>query len=161
MDIKTTMYLERAENKIIFAKTNYDISTQKKLKQTLNLDENKTFFNEVISECYYAIFYSAKAFLTEQKIYTSPPEEHKKTYEQFKKRIIQKNIHKKLNEIYEEETQKAQTLLKIFFEEKRNRGRFTYKINANANKPFAKQSIKNAITFVSTIKKLIEIQKFI
>ena len=64
-----------------------------------------------------------------------------------------KNIHKKLNEIYEEETQKAQTLLKIFFEEKRNRGRFTYKINANANKPFAKQSIKNAITFVSTIKK--------
>ena len=48
-------------------------------------------------------------------------------------------------------------ILKIFFEEKRNRGRFTYNVNANANKPFAEQSIKNARFFLATINNLIEV----
>jgi len=47
-------------------------------------------------------------------------------------------------------------LLKIFFSEKRNRGRFTYNINANANLPFAEQSIKNARIFASAIKSILD-----
>jgi len=90
------------------------------------------------------------------RIKTEPPEEHKKTYEEFKKIVESKRLDKQLAEIYEEESGKAETLLKIFFDEKRNRGRFTYNINANANKPFAEQSIKNAKFFCSTIKHLIE-----
>jgi len=155
VDINIKMYLERAENKLLLAKTTFEISTQNNLKQTLNLEKNKTFFNEVISECYYVIFYAAKAMLLKEKIITKPPEEHKKTYNSFKKIIESKKQAKKLKEIYEEESQKAQILLKIFFEEKRNRGRFTYKINANANKPFAESSIKNAKYFLSIINYLI------
>lgn len=152
MDIRVKAYLERAENQIILAKANFEISVNQKNKELLGIPIEKTFFNNVISECYYAIFYSAKAYLLNCGIETEAPEEHKKTYEEFKK--LEGKIDKKLLNIYEEETIKAETLLKIFFEEKRNRGRFTYNINANANRPFAEQSIKNAIFFVKTIKQL-------
>lgn len=156
MDIKVNSYLDRAENELILAKANFELSTKKNIKEILNIQLNKTFFNDVISECYYSIFYAAKAYLLTQSIETIPPEEHKKTYEKFKQIVNSKKLNTQLAKIYDEESEKAETLLKIFFDEKRNRGRFTYNINANANLPFAQTSISNAITFVSTIKSLIE-----
>jgi uncharacterized protein (UPF0332 family) len=156
MDIKVKGYLERAENELVLANANFSLSTDSEVKLKLGISTDKTFFNNVISESYYAIFYSAKAFLITSGIKTEPPEEHKKTYEEFKKIVESKRLDKQLSEIYKEETNKAETLLKIFFDEKRNRGRFTYNVNANANKPFAEQSIKNAKTFCSTIRHLIE-----
>jgi len=156
MDIKVNGYLERAENGLILAKANFELSTQDKAKEVLNISLGRTFFNDVISESYYAIFYSAKAFLLSLGIKTEPPEEHKKTYDEFRKLVEARKIDKQLSAIYEEESNKAETLLRIFFDEKRNRGRFTYNVNANANKPFAEQSIKNARFFASTIKHLIE-----
>src|SRR3989344_420711 len=156
MDIKVNGYLERAENGLILAKANFELSTQDKAKEVLNISLGRTFFNDVISESYYAIFYSAKAFLLSLGIKTEPPEEHKKTYDEFRKLVEARKIDKQLSAIYEEESNKAETLLRIFFDEKRNRGRFTYNVNANANKPFAEQSIKNARFFCSTIKYLIE-----
>jgi len=156
MDIKVKGYLDRAENELVLANANFSLSTEKEIKTRLGISINKTFFNNVISESYYAIFYSAKAFLISLNIGTSPPEEHKKTYEEFKKIVESRKLDRQLAEIYEEESNKAENLLKIFFYEKRNRGRFTYNINANANKPFAEQSIRNAKFFCSTIKYLIE-----
>lgn len=156
MDLKIKGYLERAENELVLAKANFELSTQEKIKFLLHIPTGRTFFNNVISEAYYSIFYSAKAILLSFNIQTEAPEEHKKTYEEFKKIVESKQLNKKLNEIYEVESQKAEFLLKIFFDEKRARGRFTYNINANANLPFAKQSIENAIFFVSTIKFLLE-----
>ena len=156
MDIKVKGYLDRAENKLILANANFSISTEEHIKIKLGISLDKTFFNDVISESYYAIFYSAKAFLLSLGIKTEAPDEHKKTYEEFKKIVGSKKLNKQLAEIYEEETSKAETLLKIFFDEKRNRGRFTYNVNANANKPFAEQSIRSAKFFCSTIKYLIE-----
>lgn len=156
MDIKVKGYLDRAENGLILAKANFELSTQNKAKEILNISLDRTFFNDVISESYYAIFYSAKAFLLYLEVKTEPPEEHKKTYEEFRKIVESRKIDKQLSEIYEEESNKAETLLRIFFDEKRNRGKFTYNVNANANKPFAEQSIKNARFFASTIKHLIE-----
>ncbi len=156
MDIKVKGYLDRAENEMVLANANFSLSTSDDLKIKLGIGLNKTFFNNVISESYYAIFYTAKAFLIFLDIKTEPPEEHKKTYEEFKRVVESKKLSKQLSEIYEEESNKAETLLKIFFDEKRNRGRFTYNVNANANKPFAEQSIKNAKFFCSTIKHLIE-----
>ncbi len=156
MDIKVKGYLDRAENGLILAKANFELSTQDKAKEVLNISLDRTFFNDVISESYYTIFYSAKAFLLYLGIKTEPPEEHKKTYEEFRKIVESRKIDKQLSEIYEEESNKAETLLRIFFDEKRNRGKFTYNVNANANKPFAEQSIKNARFFASTIKHLIE-----
>jgi len=157
MDIKVKGYLERAENKLILAKANFELSIEPKLKEIMNIQANRTFFNDVISESYYAIFYCAKAYLIIQGIETNAPEEHKKTYDKFKEIVESKQLNKQLAEIYEEESEKAEVLLKIFFEEKRNRGRFTYNVNANANKPFAEQSIKNARFFLATINNLIEV----
>ncbi|MBI4447656.1 HEPN domain-containing protein [Candidatus Woesearchaeota archaeon] len=156
MDIKVKGYLERAENELVLANANFSLSTNNDVKLKLGISMDKTFFNNVISESYYAIFYCAKAFLISLGIKTEPPEEHKKTYEEFKKIVESKKLDRQLAEIYEEESGKAETLLKIFFDEKRNRGRFTYNVNANANKPFAESSIKNAKFFCSTIKHLIE-----
>ena len=156
MDIKVKGYLDRAENELVLANANFSLSTDEDVKIKLGISLNKTFFNNVISESYYAIFYSAKAFLISLNIGTSPPEEHKKTYEEFKKIVESRKLDRQLAEIYEEESNKAENLLKIFFYEKRNRGRFTYNINANANKPFAERSIRNAKFFCSTIKHLIE-----
>ena len=156
MDITVKGYLNRAESELILANANFLLSITDDVKLRLGVSRDKTFFNNVISESYYAIFYSAKAFLISLGIKTEPPEEHKKTYEEFKKIVGSKKLNKQLAEIYEEETSKAETLLKIFFDEKRNRGRFTYNINANANRPFAEQSIKNAKFFCLTIKHLIE-----
>lgn len=156
MDIRVKGYLDRAENELILAKANFDLSTSNQIKEALKVQKQRTFFNSVISECYYSIFYSAKAYLIYQKIETSSPEEHKKTYEEFKKQVESKKLNKQLSEIYEIESEKADDLLKIFFYERKNRGRFTYNINANANLPFAEQSIKNAKLFLSTIKFLLE-----
>ena len=160
MDIRVKGYLDRAENEIVLAKANFELSTKQKIKSVLNIPLNKTFFNNVISESYYAIFYSAKAFLLSVNIKTETPEEHKKTYNEFKKIIESKKLNKQLAEIYEEESNKAETLLKIFFNERKNRGRFTYNLNANANMPFAEQSIKNARFFASTIKHLLEKEEY-
>ncbi|MGE0792850.1 MAG: hypothetical protein AB7V77_01565 [Candidatus Woesearchaeota archaeon] len=157
MDIRVSGYLDRAENQLIIAKANFELSVNDKAKEVVFIPLDKTFFNNVISESYYAIFYTAKAYLISLGIQTSPPEEHKKTYEEFKKLVKENKLDKELFEIYDEESNKAETLLKIFFDEKRNRGRFTYNLNSNANKPFAEQSIKNSIVFVSTLKKIIEI----
>lgn len=85
---------------------------------------------------------------------TSASEEHKKTYDKFKK--LMENTDKELLRIYDEETSKAEILIQIFFDEKRNRGRFTYNINSEANKPFAEASLKNAKIFCTAIKQLIE-----
>ncbi len=138
MDIRIKGYLDRAENELILAKANFSISIDEELKNKLGIDLNKTFFNDVISESYYSIFYSAKAFLMFLNIQTESPEEHKKTYDEFKKIIESKRLDKELTEIYEEESDKAESLLKIFFDERKNRGRFTYNINANANNPLLK-----------------------
>lgn len=158
MDIRVKGYLERAENELIVANANFSISTEKEIKTKLGISTNKTFFNNVISESYYSIFYSAKAFLISLQIITEAPEEHKKTYNEFRKIVQSRKLDRQLARIYEEESNKAETLLKIFFYEKRNRGRFTYNINANANNPFAQRSISNARFFCSAIRHLIENQ---
>ncbi len=158
MDSEVKLYLQRAENKIILAKTNFDISLSKELKNLLKITNNHTFFNDVISECYYAIFYTAKAYLLSKNIKTSMPEEHKKTYKEFEKFVNSGSLNKEVLDIYETETEKANTLLKIFKSEKKKRGRFTYDVNSNANIPYAKESLDNVIKFVSLIKAIIENQ---
>ncbi|MBU0963022.1 MAG: HEPN domain-containing protein [Nanoarchaeota archaeon] len=156
MDSKAKLYMQRAENEIILAKTNFDISMDNKLKEVLKLKIENTFFNDVISQCYYSIFYAAKAYLISRNMGTEAPEEHRKTYEAFEKIVDSGKVNRELLEIYESEAEKAEVLLKIFHLEKKKRGRFTYDVNANANIPYAKESLENARKFVSIIKNLIE-----
>src|SRR3989344_3966536 len=100
MDIKVKGYLDRAENELVLANANFSLSTTDDIKLKLGISMDKTFFNNVISESYYAIFYCAKAFLISLGIKTEPPEEHKKTYEEFKKIVKSKRLGNQLSEIY-------------------------------------------------------------
>lgn len=156
MDSRVKLYLERAESEILLAKINFDISQNGELKATLNLPLNQTFYADVISQGYYAIFYSAKAYLISKGIETKLPNEHKKTYKQFKKIVNSGELDKEMLEIYESEAEKADSLLKILLLEKGKRGRFVYDVNASANIPYARESIENARKFVSIIKDIIE-----
>jgi uncharacterized protein (UPF0332 family) len=94
----------------------------------------------------------AKSYLLSKGIKTAPPEEHKKTYEEFRAFAETGILDSELFEIYHTEICKAESLLSIFSTEKRKRTRFTYNVNSNANIPYAKESIENARKFISSIK---------
>lgn len=154
MDSEVKLYIQRSENKLILARATFDLSTNDKSKDAMGIPKDKTFFNDVISEAYFSIFYAAKAVLAAKGIKTRPPEEHKKTYEELKKLAEMGVFDKKLLEIYEEETLKAETLLNIFFTEKRKRGIFTYHVKSEANIPYAKESLDNAKVFLAAMNGL-------
>lgn len=156
MDSEVNLYLKRAEDEFLLAKKDLQISTDFKLKEIFGIAKEKTFFHSVITHAYYAIFYCAKAYLISKGIKTKPPEEHKKTYEEFKKLVDLGKLDKELLAIYDKEIVKAETLLDIFFIEKRKRGIFTYDIRSEINLPYAKESIQNAQKFISALKSILE-----
>jgi uncharacterized protein (UPF0332 family) len=156
MDSEAKIYLDRAGNEILLSENDMRMSIDDETKKFLGIPMEKTFFNSVISHAYYAIFYAAKAYLKSLDVKTSPPEEHKKTYEEFKKIVDSGNLDKQLLEIYETESIKAEVLLYILLREKKKRGLFTYNIKSEANIPYAKESIDNSVKFLSLIKLILE-----
>ncbi len=152
------LYLERSDNEIILAEAIFKISSNSNLKENLNLG-NETFYSAVISHCYYSIFYCAKAILLTKGIKTKLPEEHRKTLDAFKKLVYSGFVDKRLFEIYEQEVVKAENLLNIFFHEKKKRGLFTYRKLPQANKPFAEESLDNALIFFKNINAIIRNSK--
>ena len=157
MDSKVKLYLERAENELRFTKVAFNLSEKENLKIELGANPNDTFYSAVISHSYYAIFYSAKAILLTKGINTKSPEEHRKTYEKFKKIFVDSGeLDNKLLRIYNDLIVKADELLSLFAHEKWKRGYFTYKILAQANIEPAKESIQNTIKFLSNIKQVLE-----
>jgi uncharacterized protein (UPF0332 family) len=108
----------------------------------------------VISHAYFSIFYSAKAYLISKGIKTSAPEEHKKTYEEFKRLVDEKIVDRELLELYDDAIMKAESLLEIFHTEKKKRGHFTCNVQSEANKPYAEKSVANAKKFITTIRKM-------
>ncbi|MEK6824036.1 MAG: hypothetical protein AABY06_03290 [Nanoarchaeota archaeon] len=155
-DNKEILYLDRAKNELDLAKSIFKISIETKLKLDLELKENSTFFSNVISNAYYCIFYSAKAFLFKEGIITSVPDEHNKTLREFEKLAISGKIDKKLLKIYEDVFIKAEELLGIFIKEKSKRGKFTYKTLPQTNLEPAKESLENAEKFYKNINLLIK-----
>ena len=156
MDSIINLYFKRAENEIILARTILDISIQPNLKKIHNIPEDRTFFNGVISHSYYAIFYSAKAYLISKWIKTSLPNEHEKTYLELKKFVQKGVLDEELLKIYDSEIIKADSLLNIFKTEKKKRGAFTYNVQSEANLPYAKESINNSRKFLSILKSILE-----
>lgn len=155
MDLNYKLYLERANNEIKLADIILIVSKDKNLQINLfNLEEPETYYSSVISHAYYCIFYSAKAYLAKKGIKTEPPEEHKKTYEEFKRLSEQGIIDKELLEIYEDLFIKAETLLGIFKTEKKKRGTFTYQTLSQANLEPANESLENAKNFLRNMRKL-------
>ena len=150
-DRKEILYLNRAKNELDLANAVFKISTETKIKLDLELKEDSTFFSNVISNSYYCIFYSAKAFLYAKGIITYPPEEHRKTLEEFEKLADSGQIDQELVKIYKDIVIKAEELLGIFAKEKSKRGKFTYKMLPQANLEPAKESLENAEKFYKNI----------
>lgn len=157
MDSMIKIYLERADNEILTAKSLKRLSEETITKQKFQIPERITFYSSVISHSYYAIFYAAKAILLTKSIKTTSPEVHKKTFEALKTEFVQTGIlDVKLLEIYRKMIIRADELLQIFKDEKWKRGHFTYQIISQANKEPAEDSIKNAAVFVTNIIKIIK-----
>ncbi len=152
---KEILYLDRAKNELDLAKAVFKLSNESKIKIEFELREDATFFSNVISGSYYFIFYSAKAFLYKKGILTEPPEEHKKTLEEFEKLAISGEIDMELLKIYQSIVIKADELLGIFRKEKSKRGKFTYRTLPQANLEPAKESLDNAEKFYKNINLMI------
>ena len=97
MDSDSKLYLERAENELRLAEIIMQLSIDKNLQTKMfEINKTDTYFSSVISHAYYSIFYTAKAYLISKKIITKPPEEHKKTYNEFKNLVSQGIVDKEL-----------------------------------------------------------------
>ena len=157
MDLNYNLYLERANNEIKFADIALIVSNNKELQvNVFKIEQPETYYSSVISHAYYCIFYSAKAYLAKKGIKTEAPEEHKKTYEEFRRLVFQSIVDKELLKIYDDIIVKADTLLGIFKTEKKKRGEFTYQKLCQANREPANKSLENAKTFLKHIRKLCE-----
>ncbi|GBE19818.1 HEPN domain protein [archaeon BMS3Abin17] len=155
MDLNYKLYLERANNEIKLADIILILSNSKDIQINIfKIDEPETYYNSVISHSYYCIFYSAKAYLLKKGIKTKAPEEHRKTYEEFKKLVERGIVDEELLKIYDYILVKAETLLGIFKTEKKKRGIFTYRKLPQTNLEPAMGSLENAKTFFKHIRKL-------
>jgi uncharacterized protein (UPF0332 family) len=150
------IYLDRANNELMAAKSLKRLSEQKKDKINFELPEDISFYSSVISHSYYAIFYAAKALLLMKGIITKSPEIHKKTFNEFKKKFIDtKELDVSLLKIYKKLIVRADVLLEIFKGEKWKRGHFTYQTIPQANQEPAEDSLKHSKFFVSNVMKVV------
>jgi uncharacterized protein (UPF0332 family) len=143
-EIKT--YLDKAEKKLLLAKSSYSLSTESYLRELCGLPTHLTFFDEAVQQAYYSIFYSAKAYFASDGKETSYPNEHS-------------NIQTKLEGEFmcnKVEPGRATMLIEIYTREKKQRVRSTYRPEYDLNKRDAIKSIKNAELFISEIRSLLK-----
>lgn len=155
MDSMASILLNRSENEILAARLLGKLSDNEELAKNLELPKGTTFYSAVINHSYYAIFYCAKAYLLAKGIYLrSKQGQHQQVYHKFRRLVKEGVIDNELLKIYEEIKIKAESLLEILHNEKEKRRTFTYETIPQANKEPAEDSIKNAIIFVSHLKKV-------
>ncbi len=146
MDLK--LFILRAANEIKLAQIIFLMSSLPVIQtKTFRIKKPETYYSAVISHSYYAIFYTAKAYLLRKKIKLGPPEEHKKTYESLNAFVSSGELDVELLKIYRKSIIKADVLLGIFKSEKTKRGKFTYRKLPQANILPAKESLDNAKFF--------------
>ena len=150
MDSK--LYIQRAENEIKLAEIIFTISAEPNIQiETFKINYPETYFSAAIAHSYYSIFYSAKAYLAKKGIAVSAPEEHKKSFAEFQKFVESGELGVELFKIYQEALMRAEYLLGIFKEEKKKRGKFTYRTMPQANQEPAQESIEHAKIFYKHI----------
>src|SRR3989338_4259896 len=156
MDSEVKLQLEKAEHEFRLAYALFKLSADAKLKAEIETNPDDTFYSAVISHCYYSLFYATEAILLTKGIKTKLPDIHKKTFEEFKKNLVDTGeLDAELPKIYKGLTVRADELLGLFAYEKWKRGHFTYKTVAQANIEPAKESLAGAKKFVSNIKLVI------
>lgn len=157
MDSRVSLLINRAENELSAALVLKRVSEKEEIKKILQIDLALTFYSNVISNSYYAIFYSAKAYLLSRNIsLLSKQGEHQQVYFKFRKLVYENIIDWELLTIYDDLKIKAEELLDILHSEKTKRKTFTYESVSQANQAPAEESVKNAMFFVAHIKMLID-----
>jgi uncharacterized protein (UPF0332 family) len=149
------LLIKRAENELVIAEKLNEMSSEQKIKDYLEIPKDMTFYSGVISHAYYSIFYSAKAYLLNNKIKVQKQGQHQKVFFEFKRLVKKGLVDKELLRIYEETKIKAEVLFDIFKSERDKRSNFTYETLPQANKEPARESMENALFFVSHIKKFL------
>ena len=159
MDLKVSLLIGRASNEILAARALKKISDEPGLKQQIEFPAETTFYSNVISNSYYSIFYSAKAYLLSKKITVlSEQGQHQFVYFKFRKLVEEGIVEKELLRIYDEVKGRAEALLEILKSEREKRKDFTYETLPQANKQPAEDSLNNAVHFLSHIKELLRIE---
>jgi uncharacterized protein (UPF0332 family) len=156
MVLMADLLFKRAENEITTAEKLKRMSEDSETKMFMEIPEDVTFYSAVISHDYYAVFYSAKAYLLSRDIpLLSKQGQHQQVYFEFRKLVKSGIVDVELLEIYEDVKGKAEALLEILKTEKDKRTNFVYETIPQANKQPAEDSLKNAVFFVSHIKKFL------
>ncbi len=156
MDLEVSLLFERAENELLAAEVLKKLSEEAEAKQVLEVPAATTFYSSVINHAYYAIFYSAKAYLTFKGFKLPEQGQHQAVYYEFKRFVQKGDLKKELLDLYDEVKTKAETLLSIIQEERGKREEYTYKTLPQANKEPAENSLKNARLFVSHMRRFSE-----
>lgn len=156
MDSSYKLYLERSHNELNLSVIIKKISDDQKMQVEIFGVKGDTYYSAVISHAYYSVFYAAKTYLLSKGVKTQAPEEHRKTFDEFSKRVHSGELDMELLKIYNDMLIKADTLLHIFELEKGKRGKFTYKRIPQANQEPAQESISNAKVFFNSIYRLCE-----
>lgn len=155
MDSIATLYLERAANEHQLSRIVFQLSDKPAIQRdAFHIPEPMTFYSAAIAHAYYAIFFAAKAYLHTKGTDTSPPEEHKKVFEEFQSLVTSGVVDKDLLRIYQDVMFQADTLLGILSKEREKRTTFTYKRMPQANKQPAEQSVINAQKFITHMRQL-------
>jgi uncharacterized protein (UPF0332 family) len=155
MDSTANLFLERAANEHQLTRIILQISDKPDIQRdTFRITEPMTFYSAVIAHSYYAIFFATKSYLHMKGTDTSPPEEHRKVFEEFKTLVKSGVVDNDLLRIYQEMMLQADTLLGILSKEREKRTIFTYKRMPQSNRPPAEQSVANAHKFIIHLRQL-------
>jgi len=158
MVLITELLLKRAENEIVTAEKLKRMSEDSETKTFMEIPKDMTFYSAVISHSYYAVFYSAKAYLLARNVpLLSRQGQHQQVYFEFRKLVQNGVIEKELLTVYEDVKARAEVLLEILKTEKDKRTNFVYETIPQANKQPAEDSLNNAVFFVSHIKGFLRI----
>ena len=145
------LLLERADTEIVLAEIVQTLSDEPQRQQTLTTKQPRTFYSAVITHAYYAIFYSAKAYLETKGIVTQPPHEHSQVLEAFTTYVRSGELDVELLNVYKELLLRADELLGILSDERGKRGKYTYRTLPQANKEPAQESLARAKKFYKTM----------
>src|SRR3989344_4465030 len=145
--ILSSIKRQKAGNDLNLAQGLLNISSDNKIKESLNYSKDITFFDWVIVSSYYSISHSSQALLGVKNIKINNRLHHA-TLVAFAKQFI-------INAELERE------LFLIFEKEKIKRGKFQYHRLSKSNLEPAKKSIENAKIFLNAIEKVLGNKKVI
>ena len=152
-----TLYIQRADNELVLAEIILKVSDDVSLQQSVFEVRPDTWYSAVIGHSYYSIFYATKSYLLTKGVKTVSPDEHKKTYEEFRMLVDSGIVDYELLKIYIDVLTKADALLRIFRVEKEKRTQYTYKKLPQSNRNSALESLEHARKFLNHISDLLKV----